>query len=198
MNKIKLTRKQKKIQKLHNKTALLFGVAPLVAPCPLTEGDCPDEIESLYTIVPSYDEALEFVKKHIILRNKAHFESWCDLRNRNPLTEEAKQAYIDTVIDMNDPKNQYSIIDIKYTYEDLATILRISAGCAPIGCSFDNEAEIEAFLTRQAFLNKQDKKKKAAAKAKETKEAKQAKAEDAPRKTATPKRRGRPASKAKE
>lgn len=162
--KPKLTRQQKRIQKIHNKTVLMYGVVPTAMRDSIDEEDfikaeespelkaeLKEKVMNIYTIVPTRDEAVEFIKNHIILKNKFHFDRWCELHNHKPTTEEARQAYLNTVIDMNNPDNQYSIIDIKYTYEDLAIILRMSAGCAPIGCSFDNEVEIEAFLAREAI-----------------------------------------------
>lgn len=151
------------MQKIHNKTALMYGVVPTsvldsigeedfikAEESPELTAELKEKVMNIYTIVPTHDEAVEFIKNHIILKNKIHFDRWCELHNHKPTTEEARQAYLNTVVDLNNPDNQYSIIDIQYTYEDLAIILRMSAGCAPIGCSFDNEVEIEAFIAREA------------------------------------------------
>ena len=162
--KPKLTREQKKIKKIHAKTALMFGVVPTEMLDTLSEEDfvkaeesaeakaqLHDKVMQIFTIVPTKEEAVEFIKTHILLSHKSHYDRWAELHKYDPNAESTKNIYLNTVVDMKDSKNRYSIIDIKYTYEDLAIVLRMSAGCAPIGCSYENPVEIEAFLAHEAF-----------------------------------------------
>lgn len=168
--KPKLTREQKKIKKIHAKTALMFGVVPTDMLDQLSDEDfvkaeesaeakqeLHDKVMQIFTIVPTREEAVEFIKTHILLAHKSHYDRWAELHKFDPNAESTKNTYLNTVIDMKDSKNHYSIIDIKYTYEDLAIILRMSAGCAPIGCSYENPVEIETFLAHEAFKKASEK-----------------------------------------
>ena len=162
--KPKLTWTEKKILKINKKTALMYGVVPTNAldsiqeedfikaeESPEAKAELEDKLMSIYTIVPTKEQADEFIRKHIIMRHRHHYVQWCDIHNQKVDTLASINKYIMTVVDMSLPENRYTIIDIHYTYEDLGIILRMSAGCAPIGCSFDNPVELESFLAREAF-----------------------------------------------
>ena len=157
--KPKLTKEQKKVAKVHNQIITMYGVVPTPA---LNEADekakkgaSIDEqaqLLKIHTLVTTREEGFEYIREHIILNHKEHFIRWCELHSKDPSNVHVKDEYIDTCVDMCEKDNQYSIIDIKYTYADLGVILRISAGCVPIGCSFDSPAEIEEYAARQAFM----------------------------------------------
>ena len=85
--KLKLTRKDKKILKAHRKTTPMFGVVPTTMLNEVTEEDfikaeespelkkeLKEKLMSIYTIVPTREEAIEFIRNHLILRHNFHYQ----------------------------------------------------------------------------------------------------------------------------
>ena len=85
--KLKLTRKDKKILKIRRKTTPMFGVVPTTMLNEVTEEDfikaeespelkkeLKEKLMSIYTIVPTREEAIEFIRNHLILRHNFHYQ----------------------------------------------------------------------------------------------------------------------------
>lgn len=116
-------------KKIHDKKLRFFTVVEASAPA------------NLLTIVLTKGEALEYAETRIYVEHQEHFQSWCALRNYDAEDADAWTEYLTVLIENDALEDNYLIMPVTYYYDNIASILRMFGGCAPIGCSFDTAAE---------------------------------------------------------
>ena len=113
------------------------------------------EVKNIYTIVTTEDQANEYIRKRLILDNQEHYGMWCDLHGYDPESEDIIEKYISTILTEKDYK--YGMLDVGYTKEKLAAILRIASTCIPVGCSYDLDEEWQSLVDKVAKLKNNEK-----------------------------------------
>lgn len=115
----------------------LFFVYPLI-------NGKPDE-SKLETILTSKKQIIPWIRKKCLVNNWSHFKDWCNLRKLDFNDDNNQDEYIDTCLDPLEDKNSFYVEKIKYNKEALASILRISNLCTPLGLPWETKEEEEAF-----------------------------------------------------
>ena len=101
-----------------------------------------DQVEPL-TIVATTDNALEYIDALLKIEHRDHFNSWCDLRGLEQ-NEDSWHEYTKVVIS-DDELEQFSILELKYTTQEIARMMRIYNSYLPVGASYENNVEHEYF-----------------------------------------------------
>ena len=83
----------------------------------------------------------EYVYRLAKLENLDHFNMWCNLHNYEASDELFNKYLIDT-----ERLLDFKIIKIKYSLNDICSLLRILMECQPIGCSYESVIEQQDFL----------------------------------------------------
>lgn len=107
----------------------------------LSKIETPEQMR-FFTITDNKKDCELYINKKLKIDYIEHFKMWCDLREI-PMNDDSWSKYVMT--DFVD-KRKYVIRRMKYKVKDLASILRLSNGCIPIGCGYESKEEYEAFL----------------------------------------------------
>ena len=107
------------------------------------------------TLTCSKKDAIEFAYTYLKIQHIEHFKLWCDLRELDYNTEMAWELYSRKCITKEELK-RYRIRKVSYTFNAVASMLRMFGRCNPIGCSFDTPTEynyLKQKLETQKFAN---------------------------------------------
>lgn len=99
------------------------------------------ENRMIFTISEKVSECESYLNNLMLLDNKEHFISWCNI-HECPVNDLSWKKYLK--LDIVD-KNKYVIRKVKYSKNDIASILRMFNHCIPMG-GFETENEIKLFL----------------------------------------------------
>ena len=94
----------------------------------------------ILTITATKKEAIEFGYRFLKVKHYDHYNRWCELKNLNPDSDNAWARYFMNVLTMEE-KIQYAVAKRIYELNNVAAIMRMFAGCFPLGCSFDTPTE---------------------------------------------------------
>lgn len=104
-----------------------------------------DNSNIFYTFTNTYTEALEYLAKLFVYKNKMdHFVQWCELHNKDKSLLETVSEYI-LSLEAN-PLNYYNIQTVEYSPDNLAALFRIYNGCVPLNCTFEKDFEHKVYL----------------------------------------------------
>ena len=105
------------------------------------------------TITSKKEECEEYIHKRLYLQKKGHYEQWCVLHEKDSSTKETWNEYIRL---FPDDLIKYAIMKVGYKAKDIATIFRMFNQCAPIGTSYEDQAETYMFINRLATKGEED------------------------------------------
>lgn len=114
------------------------------------DNDYPDDP---VTFVSTYDEAIMALDQYLYLKHYTHFRQWCPLHGYKVDHSKAWLAYSKTVLReeyIGSPL--YTIVQINYEPNVIASLLRAYNHCTPMGLPFDTPEEIDEFATRMEEL----------------------------------------------
>ena len=118
-----------------------------------------DSEKKIYTLTTSVNDAMEYAESMIQLDHFEHYSKWCDLRNLDMNDLNTWNTYYDNCVN-DEEKMDYAITKISYSGKYVASMLRMFANCIPLGCSYENEAELEKYKsevnTREQMLKLQN------------------------------------------
>ena len=98
------------------------------------------------TVVSDKKSAIEYIQRKLVMDHLDHFKQWVNLHGFSSIdSQQAFELYIKTVLEPEDLA-VYSLGKIMYTDDELSSILRITMGCDPVGCSYETPAEIQLAL----------------------------------------------------
>ena len=127
-----------------NKILRVFGLA---------KKDCP---EQFITITSKMEGCLEHLKLLFRYNNSEHYTCWCNNNDFEVDTKESIDKYFNTCVSESS-KAEYVILPMEFRWSDIVAIMRMFAGCVPLGASFDTAPEYKKItdsLERQAKLYK--------------------------------------------
>ena len=78
----------------------------------------------------------------------SHFSSWCKIHNHTIDETKAWDRYAETVLAYEaeeDDSYGYTMVEYFYSQDNLASIIRMTALCTPLGASYENDAEQENY-----------------------------------------------------
>ncbi len=98
------------------------------------------------------EEAIQALDQYLYLKHYKHFRTWCplhgyDIDHAKAWLEYSRSLAVDT---FNDGKPRYTIIQIDYEPNILASLLRLYHHCTPMGCTFDTDEE---FMEQSAYMS---------------------------------------------
>lgn len=91
------------------------------------------------TIVKNIKEFNEFVSRYILVKNYTHYKMWCELRKYDPENDDIAYEYLQTC-HIEDFYN-YCAVKVKYSKDNLLSILRMFNKCMPVGASYETDLE---------------------------------------------------------
>lgn len=101
-----------------------------------------DDPDNILTICLHKSEARMYA--HMLLREKYlhHYENWCILHGYDVDSMTSWYIYFDEIVPDSE-KEAYIITQVKYSYKNIAALMRMFAGCLPVGCDFEDEYEYD-------------------------------------------------------
>ena len=111
----------------------------------------------ILTVVPTKEDAQEYINKLLYLQHKDEFDTWCYYRQ---IDEKNKQLYWPEYFNTRitaEEKSEYMFYKIKYSFCELAGILRMFCGCKPIGCSYELKDELAYLETKTRIRDRLNK-----------------------------------------
>lgn len=127
-------------KKLKNKMYTLFAV---VSKEYIKNGKCNlNEVNNFFTISDNIYDCEEYIILKEMLDHKQHYQSWCQQRKLDYLSEFSWKSYKEIVLHNS---SEYGIITFKMEWKDIMAFLRVLHKCYPIGCSYDREIELSFF-----------------------------------------------------
>lgn len=100
----------------------------------------------VYTIVTSLKQCTEYVNQYLKMKNLTHFRNWCDAHNVDSKLDSSWHKYCATVI-QNQMKH-FCVSDYTLNKHKVASLLRLSTGCLPVGCDFESMEERVSFIQK--------------------------------------------------
>ena len=94
----------------------------------------------ILTITLTKKQAIEYGYQYLKIKNYDHYSRWCELKEFDPESENAWFRYFTNVLTMEE-KSKYAVAKRIYKLDTVASIMRMFAGCLPLGCSFDTPTE---------------------------------------------------------
>ena len=98
----------------------------------------------VYTIVTSLRQCTEYVNQYLKMKNLTHFRNWCDAHNVDSRIDSSWHKYCATVI--QDQMKDFYVSSYVLNKHKIASLLRLSTGCLPVGCDFETEGERIGFI----------------------------------------------------
>lgn len=124
-----------------------MGRIKLIAVCEYCK--TPEEsLSRIYTIVNTKKEAREYILCLLHLRYFSHFDAWCELHNQDKDSKDVFNDYIYKVYD-GEPFNEFALVNLYYTKQQLCSLLRKLAQFIPVGASYELDDEIESYMSLQ-------------------------------------------------
>ena len=109
------------------------------------------------TIVSNKKDIMDYIVHRTISENYNHYIMWLECHNRLD-DDDARIEYINLILeDNNELISQYTVRSCKYTADAIASLLRISGYCIPVGATYETKTEIENFSKYQEALKKAEK-----------------------------------------
>ena len=104
-----------------------------------------EDNQHFYTFTNTYPQALEYLfKLYVYQKRYEHFIQWCEFHNKDKSDDKSVIEYVSSLeVNLSD---YYTIGQIEYTPENLASLFRIYNGCVPLNCSFETNLEREIYL----------------------------------------------------
>ena len=98
------------------------------------------------TFTATRQEALIALDQYLYLKHYAHFRLWCPLHGYEVDHGEAWATYSKTITQTEyNGAPLYTIVQIDYEPNVIASLLRSYHNCVPMGCPFDTDEELEDF-----------------------------------------------------
>ena len=94
-------------------------------------------------IVETKEQAKEFVSNRLYIKHLDDYKSWCYF-NQRALDNSSWQEFLQNKIDKEE-LNSFLIGSKCFNKSEIAAVLRMFIGCAPIGCSFESQQEYQYF-----------------------------------------------------
>ena len=91
----------------------------------------------IYTITTKKSQCEKYINTLLMLENKDHYASWCELRHLDVNKDSSWEKYKFNCL--KEPK--YRIMRTKHTAENVAIIFRMFNKCIPLGCGFETDIE---------------------------------------------------------
>ena len=98
-----------------------------------------------FTITQTKEQAFEYVETRVQRAHQEHFNMWCELHGHKLGAPESWELYKCNVLSEDDFK-ECGVIKVKFPLSKIVPMIRMYFGYLPIGCSFDDAAEIETVL----------------------------------------------------
>lgn len=98
---------------------------------------------NIVTFVVKKNQIAEYINKKLIVSHYDHYKQWCELNSLKEDSEQAESAYIKTCGPNWCEYNEYTFRRFVYNIDELASLFRIMNKCAPVGTSYETDAEIE-------------------------------------------------------
>ena len=98
--------------------------------------------------VSTPEQALEAIDLYDYYTHFSHFSSWCKIHNYTIDDTRAWDRYAETVLAYEaeeDDSYGYTMVEYFYSQDNLASIIRMTALCTPLGASYENDAEQENY-----------------------------------------------------
>lgn len=102
-------------------------------------------LANIYTILAKKKQALEYTLCRLYIEYQPHFNSWCELHNKDSSLIDTFKEYMAKVYN-NEPYNDFVIISLSYDKPSLCSLLRMLSGCIPVGASYEFDEEINKFI----------------------------------------------------
>lgn len=114
----------------------------------LVSGSRPTDIR-FYTVTTKYSDCYDYLVRLTCVEKSSHYIHWCELQGKDSSSEMSAIDYVELMgISQN-----YCIMKVFYSLNDIAVWLRFANHCTPLGCRYETDLEREAFLS---LLNKQE------------------------------------------
>lgn len=98
------------------------------------------------TFTATRQEALIALDQYLYLKHYKHFRLWCPLHGYEVDHGEAWATYSKTISQTEyNGSPLYTIVQIDYEPNVIASLLRTYHGCVPMGCPFDTDEELGEF-----------------------------------------------------
>lgn len=98
--------------------------------------------------VSTQEQAMEAIDLYDYYTHFSHFSSWCKIHNHTIDDTKAWDRYAETVLAYEaeeDDSYGYTMVEYFYSQDNLASIIRMTALCTPLGASYENDAEQENY-----------------------------------------------------
>lgn len=125
-----------------------------ISKCPAKAED-EDFMSNLCTIVSRKKEVGEYIFNRVIIDNYDHYSRWLTLHyvDGND-THDRRKEYIVNVLDYPNVFKDFYVKKMTYTADSVASLLRITCGCLPVGCGYEKDSEVNAII--QSFTTSLD------------------------------------------
>lgn len=117
-----------------------------------------DGEKNLLTVLEKKSQIQEYTRSRIIADHWTHYKEWCNLHGHVPSSPQAKDEYINSYMDNASSeevtKYTYWVEKVYFTKSSLISGLRMLYGCIPLGCSYENEHEVDYAAMLYSTLQK--------------------------------------------
>lgn len=99
--------------------------------------------------VTTEEEAYEYCRKYFFLKHYSHFKLWCRCHDKNILSTNDWEEYVETILEnydednnLNEPDEPLAVYKLNFTAEEFAAVLRLASYSLPVGGSWESPAEL--------------------------------------------------------